>query len=85
MMKMFELSGATDFPGWKINENDYITLTPQLAAGAAGAMMQHYAACFGTEAAKYAQIEACADVEALAACGQTLGLGWPSSMGSTGG
>ena len=57
MLKMFEMTGATEFSGWKIAEGVYVTATPALLQGAAMSLMQHYAHAFAMEASKIQTIE----------------------------
>ena len=65
MLKMFELTGLSEFTGWKVAEGVYITATPALIQGAAIALMQHYAKAFAVEAAKAAEIEVLTSSEAV--------------------
>ncbi|MDR2892965.1 MAG: DUF4376 domain-containing protein [Deltaproteobacteria bacterium] len=77
MLKMFELAGLTEFPGWKIAEGVYITATPEIIQGAAIALMQHYAAAFAVEAAKAVEINALTTAEAVQVWLATeLDTGW---------
>ena len=81
MLTMMEKLSITEFPGWKINGDTFITLTPEIAMQAAVAMMQHYNACFVTEEAKKAELAALESAEAIAAWLQTdLHTGWPDTQ-----
>ena len=64
--KIFE-AGVPEYPGWKIADGVYITLTPQLLQQATIAFMQHTGAAFALEAAKLGQIEALDSSEAVLA------------------
>lgn len=55
--KVFE-AGLTEYPGWKIGDGAYITLTPEILAGASMALMQHYGHAFSVEATKLGEIQA---------------------------
>ena len=64
--KIFE-AGAPEYPGWKVSDGVYVTLTPELLQAATMGLMQHYGRAFAVEAAKIAEIDALtttADVEA---------------------
>ena len=64
--KIFE-AGVPEYPGWKVSDGVYITLTPALLQAATMGLMQHYDHAFAVEAAKIAEIDALtttADVEA---------------------
>ena len=64
--KIFE-AGVPEYPGWKVSDGVYITLTPALLQAATMGLMQHYGHAFAVEAAKIAEIDALtttADVEA---------------------
>ena len=85
MITMMDKTGITEFSDWKINADTCITLTPELAARAAAALMGHYAACFRVETAKKAELDAFAALfggEATADAIQSwldanLDIGWP--------
>ena len=64
--KIFE-AGVAEYPGWKIADGVYITLTPQLLQQATLAFMQHTGAAFALEAAKLSEIEALTSAEAVLA------------------
>ena len=64
--KIFE-AGVPEYPGWKVADGVYITLTPQLLQQATIAFMQHTGAAFALEAAKLGQIEALDSSEAVLA------------------
>ena len=77
--KIFE-AGLPEYPGWKIADGVYITLTPQLLQQATLAFMQHTGAAFALEAAKLAEIEALESSEAVLACLETeMKEGWPGA------
>ena len=77
--KVFE-AGLTEYPGWKIADGVYVTLTPQLLQAATMAFMQHTGAAFALEAAKLAEIEALESSEAVLACLETeMKEGWPGA------
>lgn len=77
MLKMFEMTGLEEFPGWKVAEGVYITATPEIIQGAAVALMTHYARAFAVEAEKLAEIEALETTEEVAAWLATeLESGW---------
>lgn len=81
MLKMFELTGMAEFPGWKIADGEYITATPAIIAGAAVALMQHYAAVFAVEESKVAEIAACSSVEEIEGwMADALNAGWPGEV-----
>ena len=81
MLKMFEITGATEFPGWKIAEGQYITATPEIIAGAAISLMRHYAAAFAAEASKAAEIAALGSVEEIEAwLAGNMKTGWPDEV-----
>ena len=74
--KLFE-SGVPSFDGWKISEDVYITLTPEIAQQASMAFMQHYAKCFAVEHQKKAEIENCATLDQLSYwLEHNLNAGW---------
>lgn len=76
-VKIFE-AGLTEYPGWKIADGVYITLTPQLLQQATIAFMQHTGAAFALEAAKLGQIEALDSSEAVLAWLEgEMKEGWP--------
>ena len=77
IVKMFELTGVTEFDGWKISENEYITITPEIIHGAAITLMQHYAHSFAIEAIKQAEIGSLTDPQEIETWIQTqLDIGW---------
>ena len=77
-IKMFEMTGMPEFPGWKVAEGTYVTATMQLLQGAALSLMQHYAAAFSVEAAKTAEIMNQETPEAVSAwLKNSLNQGWP--------
>ena len=55
--RIFE-TGVTEYPGWKVADGVYVTLTPALLAEATAALMQHYGRAFTLEKAKLAGLEA---------------------------
>ena len=74
--KIFE-AGLPEYPGWKIADGVYITLTPQLLQQATLAFMQHTGAAFALEAAKLNQINALESSEAvLAWLEDEMKVGW---------
>lgn len=79
MMKMFEITGQLEFPGWKVSDGVYITLTKNMAMGAAMGLMQHYAECFRVEAVKLSQLEGLGSVEAINMWLGFLDNGWPGA------
>ena len=89
MLTMMNTTGITEFPGWKINTDVFITLTPELAARAAAGLMGHYASCFRVEAAKKAALETFAALLGEAATADAvqswldanLETGWPGEEG----
>ena len=92
MITMMDKTGMAEFPGWKINADTVITLTPELAVRAAAGLMSHYAACFQVETAKIAllaaYIESLGD-KATASDIQSwldanLDAGWPGEEGQSG-
>ena len=77
--KIFE-AGVPEYPGWKIADGVYITLTPQLLQQATIAFMQHTGAAFALEAAKLGQIDALDSSEAvLAWLENDMKTGWPGA------
>lgn len=77
--KIFE-AGVPEYPGWKIADGVYITLTPQLLQAATMAFMQHTGAAFALEAVKLAEIEALETSEAvLAWLENDMKTGWPGA------
>ena len=89
MFTMMDKNSVTEFPGWKINADTRITLTPQLAARAAAGLMGHYAACFRVEADKKAALETFTALLGGAATADAiqswldanLDAGWPGDNG----
>lgn len=77
-IKMLELTGMQEFPGWKVAEDVYIRATPAILKAAALALLQHYSACFAVEAAKNAELAALESPQAVAAWLESdLNTGWP--------
>ena len=77
--KIFE-AGVPEYPGWKIADGVYITLTPQLLQAATMAFMQHTGAAFALEAAKLGQIDALDSSEAVFAWLENdMKTGWPGA------
>lgn len=60
--KIFE-NGIASYPGWKISDGIYVTLTPELLQAASLGLMQHYGRAFYVEAIKIAQIDALTSAE----------------------
>lgn len=82
VITMMEKTGLSEFPGWKISEDSFITLTPETALAAAVAMMRHYNACFAVEETKKnaladADPQTAADVQNW--LDRHLDDGWPES------
>ena len=88
--RIFE-TGVTEYPGWKVADGVYVTLTPALLAEATAALMQHYGRAFTLEKAKLAGLEAicnapdCTEAEKVQAvlewtAGQML-EGWEDAAG----
>ena len=74
--KIFE-AGLPEYPGWKIADGVYITLTPGILQQATLAFMQHTGAAFALEAAKLGQINALESSEAvLAWLENEMKVGW---------
>ena len=74
--KIFE-AGLPEYPGWKIADGVYITLTPGILQQATLAFMQHTGAAFALEAAKLNQINALESSEAvLAWLENEMKVGW---------
>ena len=64
--RIFE-AGLSEYPGWKIADGVYLTLTPELLAAATQALMLHYGKAFELEQTKAAELENLADAEAVLA------------------
>ena len=74
--KIFE-AGLPEYPGWKIADGVYITLTPQLLQQATLAFMQHTGVAFALEAMKLMEIDALESSEAvLAWLENEMKVGW---------
>ncbi len=77
--KLFE-AGLTEYPGWKIGDGVYITLTLQILKDASMAFMQHAGNAFAVELAKQAEIAALETREDVLAWIDTeLEKGWGSN------
>ena len=59
--------GLTEYPGWKLEDGVYVTLTPELLDEVMLAFAHHTGAAFALEAAKLAQINALESSEAVLA------------------
>ena len=64
--KIFE-AGLPEYPGWKIADGVYITLTPGILQQATLAFMQHTGHAFAVEATKLMEIDALESSEAVLA------------------
>ena len=78
--KIFE-SGVPEYPGWKVSDGVYVTLTPELLQSATVGLMQHYGHAFAVEVAKLAEIEALTSTAEVEAWLETeLEKGWGSQI-----
>lgn len=70
-------SGVEEYPGWKISDGVYITLTLEILERAVQAYMQHYGNAFAVEAAKIEEIKALETIEEVQTWLDTqLAVGW---------
>ena len=77
--KTFE-AGVPEYPGWKVSDGVYVTLTPELLQLATMGLMQHYGRAFYVEALKITQIDALNSVEEVAVWLETqLKEGWENA------
>lgn len=77
--KIFE-AGVPEYPGWKVSDGIYVTLTPELLQAASLGLMQHYGRAFYVEALKITQIDALNSVEEVAVWLETqLKEGWENA------
>ena len=77
--KIFE-AGVPEYPGWKVSDGVYVTLTPELLQAASLGLMQHYGRAFYVEALKITQIDALNSVEEVAVWLETqLKEGWENA------
>lgn len=77
--KIFE-AGVPEYPGWKVSDGVYVTLTPELLQLATMGLMQHYGRAFYVEALKITQIDALNSVEEVAVWLETqLKEGWENA------
>ena len=69
--------GLTEYPGWKLEDGVYVTLTPELLDEVMLAFSHHTGAAFALEAAKLGQINALESSEAvLAWLENEMKVGW---------
>ena len=61
-LKMFDITGVKEIENWKLNDNTYITLTPDLAINATTNLMMHYTKAFSIEQEKNKEIEQLSNV-----------------------
>ena len=61
---MFE-NGLSEYPGWKISDGVYITLTPTILGQALMSFMSHVGNAFAVEATKLSEINALTTSEAV--------------------
>lgn len=62
---------------WKWGDGSFSAVTPEDLGGVIAAVTSHVAACFAAEAAQAAAIDACDDLEVLAAWDVTDPAAWP--------
>lgn len=77
-----QFARLTEYPGWKISDGVYVTLTPEILQGASMAFMQHTGKAFAVEIQKLGEVETLDSNEAVSSWLENdLKLGWANDEG----